>query len=114
LNHGNKEAVKAAPPAIIQVCAPEVVLVHQGDTFRKENVWFYLYEGALPDAMLSDEFLNTIQSTITGKPLLDTRERELEIEMYCVNTSQMLRALWSTTSLRDKDTTSPRLATAPP
>ena len=76
LNHGNEKAVKGAPPAIIQVCAPEVVLVHKGDTYRKENVWFYLYEGALPDAMLSDEFLNTIPCLTTpSKHLLDTRER---------------------------------------
>ena len=76
LKHGNSDTVKAATPAIVQVCAPEVVLVHKGETYRQSDVWFYLYEGALPDAMLSDNFLNSIPCiSHPGKRLLDTKER---------------------------------------
>jgi hypothetical protein len=60
MGHGDTSKVKSAPPAIMQVCAKDVVLVHNGDTFRQQDVWLYMYEGALPDVMLSDTLLNTI------------------------------------------------------
>ena len=60
MNHGDSSKVQAAAPAIMQVCASDIVLVHNGQTFRKEDVWLYMYEGALPDVMLSETFLNTI------------------------------------------------------
>ena len=76
LDHGNAEKVRSAAPAIIQVCAPEIVLVHNGNTYCQTDVWLYLYEGALPDVMLSETFLNTIPCVTTpGMSLIDTRER---------------------------------------
>ena len=75
MGHGDSTKVKSAPPAIMQVCASEVVLVHNGDTYRQPDVWFYMYEGALPDVMLSETFLNTIPCLTTpGNRLLDTWE----------------------------------------
>ena len=59
----------------MQVCAKEVVLVHNGDTYVQPDVWFYMYDGALPDVMLSDSFLNTIPCVTTpGNRLIDTWE----------------------------------------
>jgi hypothetical protein len=75
MGHGDTSKVKSAPPAIMQVCAKDVVLVHNGDTFRQQDVWLYMYEGALPDVMLSDTLLNTIPCITTpGRRLIDTWE----------------------------------------
>ncbi len=75
MNHGDASKTKGGAPAIIQVCAKDIVLVHNGDTYRMEDVWFYMYEGALPDVMLSDTLLNSIACITTpGKRLIDTWE----------------------------------------
>jgi hypothetical protein len=72
MEHGNKEATRPAPPADKQVCI-DVFLVHQGHKYFQKDVWFYIYEGTLPDAMLSDNFLNTIACiSEPGRKLLDT------------------------------------------
>ena len=72
MQHGNKDATRPAPPATKQVCV-EVFCTHQGHKFKQEDVWFYVYDGALQDAMLSDEFLRTIPCiTEPGRKLLDT------------------------------------------
>jgi hypothetical protein len=50
--------------------------------FRAQDVWFYVYEGALPDVMLSEAFLNDIPCvTHPGQKLIDTREREGDMEL---------------------------------
>ena len=75
MNHGDASKTKGGAPAIVQVCAKDIVLVHNGETYRMEDVWFYMYEGALPDVMLSDTLLNSIPCITTpGKRLIDTWE----------------------------------------
>ena len=59
MKHGNAAATRAAAPSTKQVCA-EVFLSHKGHKFLQKEVWFYVYDGALPDVMLSDGFLNAI------------------------------------------------------
>jgi hypothetical protein len=74
--HGDKNTVTAANPAVKQVMA-DVVLVHKGEVFRKNGVWFYIYDGALPDVMLSETLLNDIPCiSHPGISLMDTRERQ--------------------------------------
>ncbi len=74
LNHGDAEHVQSATPATRQVCA-NVLLVHKGKIFEAKDVWMYVYEGSLPDVMLSEKFLNTIPCTShPGCKLLDTAE----------------------------------------
>jgi transposase InsO family protein len=44
--------------------------------FQQDAVWFYVYEGSLPDAMISDGMLNDIPCiTSPGTRLCDTRAR---------------------------------------
>ena len=72
MQHGNAAATRAAAPSTKQVCA-EVFLSHKGHKFFQKEVWFYVYDGALPDVMLSDGFLNAIPCTTEpGRKLLDT------------------------------------------
>jgi hypothetical protein len=72
--HGNSEHVAAAAPASRQVCA-NILLVHKGRIFEETDVWLHVYEGSLPDVMLSETFLNTARCTShPGAKLLDTRE----------------------------------------
>ncbi len=72
MEHGNKAATRAAAPADKQVCM-DVFLVHQGHQYLQKDVWFYIYEGTLPDAMLSDGFLQSIPCiSEPGRRLLDT------------------------------------------
>ncbi len=79
--HGDVEYVQAGAPPTKQVCA-DIMLVHKGRVFRAQDVWFYVYEGALPDVMLSEAFLNDIPCvTHPGQKLIDTREREGDIEL---------------------------------
>ena len=37
MNHGDASKTKGGAPAIIQVCAKDIVLVHNGDTYRMED-----------------------------------------------------------------------------
>ena len=60
INHGNSEHVSSAQPSTVRVQL-DVLIVHRSRVFRKDGVWFFVYDGALPDAMISDGLLNTIQ-----------------------------------------------------
>jgi hypothetical protein len=105
MGHGDSSKVKSAPPAIMQVCAKDVVLVHNGDTFRQQDVWFYMYEGALPDAMLSETLLNTIPCITTpGRRLIDTLEyvgdRDI-LRQFVSDTEAILAHQMSTLSVQD-------------
>ena len=72
MQHGNKDATRPGTPANKQVCV-DVFICHRGHQFRRDGVWFYIYDGTLPDAMLSDSFLNTVPCiTEPGRKLLDT------------------------------------------
>jgi transposase InsO family protein len=72
MEHGNKAATRAAAPADKQICI-DVFLVHQGHQYLSKDVWFYIYDGTLPDAMLSDGFLRSIPCiSDPGRKLLDT------------------------------------------
>jgi hypothetical protein len=75
MNHGDAEHVQGAAPSTRQVCA-NVLLVHKGKIFEMKDVWLYVYDGALPDVMLSETFLNNIPCiSHPGTKLLDTVER---------------------------------------
>ncbi len=72
MQHGNKDATRSAAPSTKQVCV-DVFLTHHGHKYFQKDTWFYIYDGALPDAMLSDSFLRTIPCiTEHGRKLLDT------------------------------------------
>jgi hypothetical protein len=86
LNHGDSEHVTAGAPATRQVCA-NILLVHKGKFFEQNDVWLHVYEGSLPDVMLSESFLNNIPCiSHPGTKLIDTAERlgDLEILRQCV------------------------------
>ena len=49
--------------------------MHKGKVFEKADVWFHVYDGSLPDVMLSETFLNSVPCTShPGTKLLDTAE----------------------------------------
>jgi transposase InsO family protein len=67
--------VVGGKPAVVRVQL-DLLIVHRGLVFQKDAVWFYVYEGSLPDAMISDSMLNTIPCvTAPGTTLCDTRAR---------------------------------------
>ena len=79
IGHGEKSVVKSGPPAIMRV-ALDILIVHKERVFQKQGVWFYVYDGSLPDAMLSDTMLNSIPCTShPGETLIDTRARESDL-----------------------------------
>jgi len=79
IGHGEKSVVKSGPPAIMRV-ALDILIVHKERVFQKQGVWFYVYDGSLPDAMLSDTTLNSIPCTShPGETLIDTRARESDL-----------------------------------
>lgn len=58
----------------------DILIVHKERVFQKQGVWFYVYDGSLPDAMLSDTMLNSIPCTShPGETLIDTRARESDL-----------------------------------
>ena len=74
LHHGDAEHVKAGTPPTRQVCT-NILLVHKSKIFERRDVWLYVYEGGLPDVMLSEGFLNTIPCVShPGAKLIDTKE----------------------------------------
>ena len=74
LNHGDAEHVKAGTPPTRQICA-NILLVHKGKIFERRDAWLYVYEGGLPDVMLSEGFLNAVPCVShPGVKLIDTRE----------------------------------------
>ena len=76
IDHGNSEVVTSGKPSTVKVQL-DVLIVHRGLVFQQDKVWFYVYEGSLPDAMISDTLLNTIPCvTAPGTTLVDTRARE--------------------------------------
>jgi transposase InsO family protein len=75
IGHGNSEFVAGAKPSLVRVQL-DLLIVHRGLVFQKEKVWFHVYEGALADAMISDDLLNEIPCvTSPGATLVDTRAR---------------------------------------
>ena len=69
----------AGSPCRLRVCL-DVLIVHKGHTFKKDAVWFFVYEGCLPDAMLSEGLLNSIACVdAPGTSLIDTRTRESDL-----------------------------------
>ncbi len=62
-------------PSVVRVQL-DLLIVHRGLVWRKDAVWFYVYEGSLADAMISDDMLNDIPClTAPGTKLVDTRAR---------------------------------------
>ena len=58
----------------------DILIVHKERVFQKNDVWFYVYDGSLPDAMLSDTMLNSIPCTShPTETLLDTRARASDL-----------------------------------
>jgi len=73
IGHGDSTAVTSATPSTIRVKL-DVLIVHKGRVFQQQGLWFLVYEGCLPDAMLSDNLLNTIPCiSHPGARLIDTR-----------------------------------------
>ncbi len=80
MQHGNSAATRAAAPSTKQVCA-DIFLSHKGHKFFRKAVWFYVYDGALPDAMLSNDLLNCIEClTEPGRRLLDTASTPSDVD----------------------------------
>jgi hypothetical protein len=81
LSRDNAEYVRSAAPPSKQICA-DILLVHQGRVFEQHDVWFYVYDGSLPDVMLSEGFCNDIPCiSHPGIKLLDTREQPGDIKL---------------------------------
>lgn len=60
----------------------DILIVHRERVFQKQDVWFYVYDGSLPDAMLSETMLNSIPCTShPSESLLDTRARESDLHI---------------------------------
>ena len=57
---GEDGGVRAAAPAVRRIFAT-VVLCHQGLTYRKVGAEFYIYQGALPDVVLSKQLLKEME-----------------------------------------------------
>ena len=81
IGHGDTEVVQAGPPCHMKIKL-DVLIVHKERTFQQKDVWFYVYKGSLPDAMLSDDFLNSIPcSSHPGTKLIDTRARDSDLPL---------------------------------
>ena len=61
VNHSEDSTVRSAGPVHYQV-QTDVLLVHKGHTYEEKSLWFYVYEGAMRDCMLSKHLLSTIRS----------------------------------------------------
>jgi transposase InsO family protein len=94
IEHGNADHVGAGPPATIRVCL-DILLVHKSHVFQQKDVWFLVYDGSLPDAMLSETLLNNIPCIDSpGTTLVDTRARgsDLPILLQQMDDYQQLNA----------------------
>ena len=62
IEHGSGESggVRSAAPAVRRVVA-NVILCHQGLTYRGENIVFYVYKGSFPDVVLSRKQLQELK-----------------------------------------------------
>ena len=79
VEHGNSEIVGSGSPATMRVCL-DVLIVHKGHVFQQKDVWFLVYDGTLPDAMLSETLLNTIPCLdAPGTTLIDTRAQACDL-----------------------------------
>ena len=79
VDHGNADVIKGCSPALMRVCL-DVLIVNKGHTFQQKDVWFVIYDGCLPDAMLSESFLNAVPCTdLPGTTLIDTRARACDL-----------------------------------
>ena len=77
--HGNADCVKSGSPALVRVRL-DILIVHKSHVFQQKGVWFMVYDGSLPDAMISESLLNSIPCTdAPGTTLLDTRQRECDL-----------------------------------
>jgi hypothetical protein len=75
IEHGNAAVVSSGAPVTTRVCL-DVLIVHKSRIFQQKDVWFMVYDGCLPDAMLSDSLLNGIACMDEpGTSLIDTRAR---------------------------------------
>jgi hypothetical protein len=71
LSHGSGEGITSAPPAVRRLRA-DLVLCHKGLTFVQKDVKFYIYQGCLPDVILSSNLLEKIPCLERpGEKLLD-------------------------------------------
>ena len=81
IGHGNSTVVVSGKPAVVKVQL-DLLIVHRGLVFQQDKVWFYVYEGSLPDAMISDSMLNSIPCITTpGVTLCDTRARSEDMSI---------------------------------
>lgn len=90
VSHGDSGCVTSAPPAVVRVQL-DLLIVHRGLVFQKNDVWFYVYEGSLSDAMISDTMMNDIPClTRPGEKLCDTRARpeDMSILLQQINDYQ--------------------------
>ena len=69
IGHGSGDGITSAPPAVRRLRA-DLVLCHKGLTFVRKNVAFYVYQGCLPDVILSSNLLEKI-------PCLERPEEKL-------------------------------------
>jgi transposase InsO family protein len=77
--HGNADFVGSGSPATIRICL-DVLIVHKSRVFQQTAVWFLVYDGCLPDAMLSETLLNSIPCVdAPGTSLIDTRARSSDL-----------------------------------
>jgi transposase InsO family protein len=71
IGHGSGDGITSAPPAVRRLYA-DLVLCHKGLTFVQKNVAFYVYQGCLPDVILSSNLLERIPCLERpGEKLLD-------------------------------------------
>jgi len=114
INHGSSEHVSSAQPSTVRVQL-DVLIVHRSRVFRKDGVWFFVYDGALPDAMISDGLLNTIQCVDTpGVTLIDTRARpeDMSILLQQINDYQSMCNYRVASAFIDPEASAPSPASA--
>ena len=71
IDHGSGDGITSAPPAVRRLHA-DLVLCTRGLTFAQKNVAFYVYQGCLPDVILSSNLLEKIPCLeLPGRKLLD-------------------------------------------
>jgi transposase InsO family protein len=81
IGHGNADVIVSGVPPTLRVKL-DVVIVHKDKIFQQPDVWFLVYEGCLPDAMISDSMLNSIPCTShPGTTLIDTRARPSDLSL---------------------------------
>ena len=81
INHSDAAVVGSGTPATMRICM-DVLIVHKERVFKKDKVWFLVYDGCLSDAMLSDTFLNEVPcASHPGETLMDTRVRDGDLPL---------------------------------